>query len=1045
MSDFDGDSLIAVLANATDLSGNVADTVRWAFKVSTQQIFWAQEEVVVEMYEGEIQSLQVPLFSILDTPSGNLTLSRGGASESWLSFSPTTPFSVNPSQKLIDFDLTGNAVGTFEESIEVNGTAGRTPILNIKLIVRPKAPNWQLDPNDFSESMLLVSNYVFSDALTAWSMDSLDIISVWINGELRGQARIEQAATFYAAYMKIYGNPEDYGQPLQFRVWKASEGIDYDAFPNAPIIYDGGNIIGNTINPEIVIIDRETAEPFYIPLNQGWTYFSINRDDDTDNYSLDNMLQWLSKVSSGDEVLTQDKFAEYVEGKGWVTAGQQTLTDLDIHQSYRIYLENGPDTLRLTGKASLFQPIPVEEGWNWVGYPKQETDNVVNVLNFSNTPTNGDLFKKPEPAGDEIATYQNGSWNNGSLVNLHPGVGYKLQSANANTLNYPPNSGLTSPSSTALRNSNTADPNDATTWMLTDYDLEYVTTLVAEVAANNETSSDTNDKLAAFVGNELRGLAQIEYVAAVDKYLAVMAIGVLDADEELNLYLYDASIGNVLPVEEALTTLEDKGYGSFTAPLPLNASIFTASMSKQDVLCASDASGWAEIAVSGGLPPYTYAWSTEESSHRIENLSPGSYEVSVTDLRNIQVVYTVDIQNLNTTIPPPLLNPSATMICLGREVSIQASNASYPDAVHYWYDENNNLLNIGNEVTISGIQMNRTIKALSRVHNSCISELSEQDITLNPLTDASFTVDDRTPIAGYQSITFTPSVIEPNTTYQWSLGDGTLTNEVSPTHTYENIGVFTVVLTTINSSNCGLTNFKTNYIITDASSAPCEGTTDRDGDGWTDDCDNCPDLHNPSQADADSDHIGDDCDCAPNEAHDGIKYISNTLSHGVHRASFKIESDAFIQPDGPVEFRAGESILLEPGFEVTEGVSFLAIIDPCSSESFGEESITSDRAAANEQEEEPIFIAPGKTGIKVVPNPFKGVARVYYELKEDSPVSLRLYSLEGGLQQTLLTLPQQAKGIYSLDLNGENLLPGMYYLVLQAGKNRKTEKLILMK
>jgi len=39
--------------------------------------------------------------------------------------------------------------------------------------------------------------------------------------------------------------------------------------------------------------------------------------------------------------------------------------------------------------------------------------------------------------------------------------------------------------------------------------------------------------------------------------------------------------------------------------------------------------------------------------------------------------------------------------------------------------------------------------------------------------------------------------------------------------------------------------------------------TDRDGDGWADGCDNCPDTPNPDQADSDGDGIGDACGNAP--------------------------------------------------------------------------------------------------------------------------------------------------------------------------------------
>lgn len=44
------------------------------------------------------------------------------------------------------------------------------------------------------------------------------------------------------------------------------------------------------------------------------------------------------------------------------------------------------------------------------------------------------------------------------------------------------------------------------------------------------------------------------------------------------------------------------------------------------------------------------------------------------------------------------------------------------------------------------------------------------------------------------------------------------------------------------------------------SSGFCVIRVDSDGDGISDDTDNCPDVKNPDQADADGDGIGDVCD-----------------------------------------------------------------------------------------------------------------------------------------------------------------------------------------
>lgn len=53
--------------------------------------------------------------------------------------------------------------------------------------------------------------------------------------------------------------------------------------------------------------------------------------------------------------------------------------------------------------------------------------------------------------------------------------------------------------------------------------------------------------------------------------------------------------------------------------------------------------GTASIAASGGVPPYTYLWSTNETTDSISNLVPGNYSVQITDANNCQLTETFEI------------------------------------------------------------------------------------------------------------------------------------------------------------------------------------------------------------------------------------------------------------------------------------------------------------------------------------------------------------------------------------------------------------------
>jgi len=82
-------------------------------------------------------------------------------------------------------------------------------------------------------------------------------------------------------------------------------------------------------------------------------------------------------------------------------------------------------------------------------------------------------------------------------------------------------------------------------------------------------------------------------------------------------------------------------------PLELN-------MSSTDASTASASDGTASVNVSGGTPGYNYEWSNGGSSSTITGLTPGNYEVTVTDDNGCE-----EIDNVDVTGGPCLLSVNA--------------------------------------------------------------------------------------------------------------------------------------------------------------------------------------------------------------------------------------------------------------------------------------------------------------------------------------------------------------------------------------------------
>jgi hypothetical protein len=79
----------------------------------------------------------------------------------------------------------------------------------------------------------------------------------------------------------------------------------------------------------------------------------------------------------------------------------------------------------------------------------------------------------------------------------------------------------------------------------------------------------------------------------------------------------------------------------------------TVSVAKTDVLCNGAATGSATATPSGGVSPFTYAWSDGAATQTISNLTAGTYTVTVNDANGCPVTGSVTINQ------PTALNPTA--------------------------------------------------------------------------------------------------------------------------------------------------------------------------------------------------------------------------------------------------------------------------------------------------------------------------------------------------------------------------------------------------
>jgi hypothetical protein len=105
------------------------------------------------------------------------------------------------------------------------------------------------------------------------------------------------------------------------------------------------------------------------------------------------------------------------------------------------------------------------------------------------------------------------------------------------------------------------------------------------------------------------------------------------------------SITNLGPGVYAVTVTDALGCEAsdnllLQEPTPLGLTV-----DAEDATCPNGNDGSAEALVSGGTPPYAYAWSNGQSGPSIDNLGPGSYSVTVTDANGCEAATTFMIDS----------------------------------------------------------------------------------------------------------------------------------------------------------------------------------------------------------------------------------------------------------------------------------------------------------------------------------------------------------------------------------------------------------------
>lgn len=197
-------------------------------------------------------------------------------------------------------------------------------------------------------------------------------------------------------------------------------------------------------------------------------------------------------------------------------------------------------------------------------------------------------------------------------------------------------------------------------------------------------------------------------------------------------------------------------------------------------------------------------------------------------------------------------------------------------------------------------------------------------------------------------------------------------------------------------------------------------------------------------ADLDGDEVCDYEDQCIGYSDSPLVLTTNPESSGEWSALTTIESSVTVNTGLQVDYRAGESITLLPGFRVVAGAGFSAVIADCPEEvppaAPEEASITlAGEPLLNDQ----ITPSSARPELRVFPNPFSHATNIAYKLPVASPLQILVTDIRGRRIATLINTNWQEAGTYRLEWQSPPETSGLLLLYFRTGQEVTVRRLVV--
>ncbi len=418
-------SLAACTLNFTvrdlrDVNGNRSLPVSWSAFVNNHELVWNENSVAVTKKVGENLSFEATFAN----KGGKQQMWSLSGMPSWLKASASYGIVDALGNETLTFEVTeATPVGKYEETLYLTDNDGIVVPLTLNVTVEGDKPSWTVDKGRYESTMSVIATL---SVLGQPSYDADDIVAVFVDDECRGVAHplYNQRYDNSFVLLDVYGNAEDAGRPLVFKVYDASTGVMYPVTTTSQEVAFGANVlVGKYADPLLIDVTDKMEQASL--LSKGWNWMSFYVKADNMNVS----DVFASVADDVETVKAKDAFANCDQGSWY-----GKTFDVDNRSMYKVRMTED-ETLKLIGSQGTQddRALVVVPGWNWIAYNHTQIASVADAL-AGMDPQDGDLVKGQYG----FALFDGYEWT-GSLKALVPGQGYMLKSVStgARTFNYP--------------------------------------------------------------------------------------------------------------------------------------------------------------------------------------------------------------------------------------------------------------------------------------------------------------------------------------------------------------------------------------------------------------------------------------------------------------------------------------------------------------------------------------------------------------------------------------------------------------------------------